>query len=253
MTNTGISQNIETSIKENILKIVLNRPDKKNAISKTMYKAMATAITQAENDAEVRAIFIRGTEDCFTSGNDLTDFVAAANGRQESPAMEFLQNISAARKPIVAAVNGPAVGIGTTLLLHCDLIYAGQSAKFRLPFVNLGLCPEAACSYLLPRLSGYQKAAELLFLGEFFSAQEAAAFGLVSEVFDDDELYQMAWVQALKLAAQPPDSLMLTKALLKRTTAKDVAETMHLEVGHFGERLKTAEAQEAFAAFFKKS
>lgn len=251
MSSASGSQHILANIEKNIMKIVLNRPEKRNAISKDMYQAMGDTIAQAESDGAVRAIFLCGTDDCFTAGNDLHDFVAAAEGRRTSQASAFLTNIRNAQKPIVAAVNGPAVGIGTTMLLHCDLIYAGQSAEFHLPFVNLGLCPEAACSFLLPRLVGYQKAAELLFLGEPFSAQKAFDFGIINGVYEDNQVVEMAWDQALKLAAQPPASLMLTKALLKRTTAKDVAETMQLEVEHFGERLKTAEAQEAFAAFFE--
>jgi enoyl-CoA hydratase/carnithine racemase len=163
----------------------------------------------------------------------------------------FLVAIGRAKKPLVAAVGGTAIGVGTTMLLHFDLVYAGQNAQFRLPFVNLGLCPEAASSFLLPRLIGHQQASELLLLGEFFSAVKALEIGLVNAIYPDSEVINKAYAQAQKLAQQPPASVRLTKALLKRSISGDIADTMTEEMKHFAERLGSAECAEALAAFFE--
>lgn len=243
---------IECDCREHILRITINRPEKMNALTASMYDALAGAIVCADGDPEVRVILIAGSGGCFTSGNDLHDFAASPPAGEESPVFRFLLAISGAQKPIVAAVLGPAVGVGTTMLLHCDLVCAGESARFELPFVNLGLCPEAASSLLLPQLAGHQRAAELLLLGEPFGAGRAREIGLVNTVFPDGELLQQALAMARRLAQRPPASVRLTKALLKRGGQRAVAETIAEEGRHFLQRLSSPEAQEAFAAFFEK-
>ncbi|MBP8298696.1 MAG: enoyl-CoA hydratase [Burkholderiales bacterium] len=235
-----------------VLRIQLNRPDKKNALTGAMYDAMREAIAGSNDDPEVRVVFIHGQPDCFTAGNDLAEFQDLARMIRERPAMKFLETISTAVKPIVAAVNGSAVGIGTTLLLHCDLAYAGQGAKFQLPFASLGLCPEGSSSFALARMAGHVQAAELLMLGERFSAERALAMGLVNAVLPDAELLAYAEGKAAQLAAQPPAAIRATKALLRKWTAARVAEVLEIESRLFGERLASPEFAEAARAFFEK-
>jgi enoyl-CoA hydratase/carnithine racemase len=237
---------------ERILSIIIDRPEKRNAITTAMYAAMAQALNRGDKDDSVHVIFIRGSRTCFTAGNDLADFRAFEGGHKPRPLNPFLQAISLAQKPIIAAVAGPAVGIGTTMLLHCDLVYAGKNATFILPFVNLGLCPEGASSLLLPRLAGHQQAAELLMLGEPFTAEKARSIGLVNRIFPEETLFEEAFEQAKKLASKPLTSLCLTKKLLKQGTAGLVQETLESEQGHFTERLGSKEAKDAFDAFFQK-
>jgi enoyl-CoA hydratase/carnithine racemase len=238
--------------KDRITRIELNRPEKKNALSPGMYAAMAAALLAADADAEVRAVLIHGQSACFCSGNDVKDFLALEREPGASPASGFLRAISTARKPLVAAVGGPAVGIGTTLLLHCDLVYAAPNARLQLPFVPLGLLPEAASSLLLPRLAGYQRAAELLLLGQPFSAEKALAAGIVSEIVPEAELLARARQAALALAALPPASVRMTKELMKRDSAQAVQARMTEELELFGERLRSPEAKEALGAFMEK-
>ena len=197
-------KHILTETKDGILRIEIDRPDKKNALTAAMYQAMADAIKAAEADAKVRVVLIHGKADLFTAGNDLQDFLDNRPRDDDRPAFQFLRNISRAQKPIVAAVAGAAVGIGTTMLLHCDLVYAAPNARLQLPFVNLGLVPEAASSLLLPALIGYQRAAELLLLGEPFSAQKAKEIGLVTEVVPEDQLFDTAMAQAKSWRRSPP-------------------------------------------------
>ena len=182
-----MTDQVLVEVKERVMWIRMNRPEKKNALTGAMYTAMSDAISQAGNDPAVRAVVITGTQDCFTAGNDLVDFANAKPGGGPAPAITFLQTISTAQKPVMAAVNGVAVGIGTTMLLHCDLVYAGTSAKFHLPFVNLGLCAEGGSSLLLPAMLGQHRAAELLLLGDPFGAEQAQQFGIVNQVFPDSE------------------------------------------------------------------
>jgi enoyl-CoA hydratase/carnithine racemase len=242
---------IITKIQERILRIEINRPQKKNALTRAMYAALAAALARADDDNGIRVVFLHGTADGFTAGNDLKDFQAFRQDGDNRDVSNFLSTISRAKTPIVAAVGGVAVGVGTTMLLHCDLVYAGQGAKFILPFAALGLCPEAASSFLLPRLVGHQRASELLLLGEPFSAAKAHEIGLVNAVYPDAELIDKAYAQARKLAQQPPASVRITKALLKRTLAQSIAEAMAAEREHFSERLKSGESDEAFRAFFE--
>jgi enoyl-CoA hydratase/carnithine racemase len=252
MTIDSGTEHIRISFQEAILHIQMNRPEKKNALTRAMYQTMADAILGADKDSAIRVILLTGTTDCFTSGNDLMDFMNVLSETGMKPHNPFLSVISRAEKPIVAAVSGTAIGIGTTMLLHCDLVYAGAKARFQLPFVNLGLCPELASSLLLPRLIGYQRAAELLLLGETFGAETAREFGLVNAVFPEEELFEWAMQKARQLAAKPPASLRITKALMKRPIAAAVSQVISEELEIFIERLKSPEAAEAFQAFVER-
>lgn len=247
---------IRTTIDQGILTIEFDRIDKKNAITAAMYQAMADALKSAATDPSVRVILFRGKPEIFTAGNDLEDFLqrppAGGADAEKAPVFQFLYQISHAEKPVVAAVSGAAVGIGTTLLLHCDLVYASETAKLSLPFVSLGLCPEAASSLLLPKLVGYQRAAEKLLLGEAFGAQEALEIGLVTRVVAAAELDAFALQQAKKLAALPASSLRETKRLMKGNDVAAVEKKMAEEGELFRRLLVAPEAKEAFTAFFEK-
>ena len=237
--------------------ITFNRVDKKNSITEAMYAAMADALQAAESDAAVRCVVFQGDMAIFSSGNDIADFITQAQGGagigdSERPVWRFLRAIAAFPKPIVAAVCGPAVGIGTTLLLHCDLVYAGDNAAFSLPFVNLGLCPEAASSLLLPQMLGYHRAAEALLLGEPFMAEAALEVGLVNRVVPPSECNALAQAQAKKLAAKPLAALVETKRLMKAGQAAQVATRMQEEGASFARLMAGPAAREAFAAFMQK-
>ena len=238
--------------RDRVARIELSRPEKKNALSPQMYAAMAQALEAADADGAVRAVLIHGQSGCFTSGNDVQDFLELERPPGASPAAGFLRAIAGAGKPIVAAVGGPAVGVGTTMLLHFDLIYAAPNARFQLPFVPLGLLPEAASSLLLPMIAGYQRAAELLLLGQPFTAEKALAAGIVTEIVPEGELLERARQAALALAALPPASVRMTKELMKRALAPAVRERMQEELVLFGERLRSPEAKEALSAFLHK-
>jgi len=235
-----------------VLQIDFARPAKKNAITAGMYQDMADALAEGAKAADVRVILFAGQPEIFTAGNDLDDFLNHPPSGERSPVFQFLEQLSQAEKPIVAAVRGPAVGIGTTLLLHCDLVYAGDNAKFSLPFVSLGLVPEAASSLLLPRMIGHAKAAEKLFFGQSFSADEALGFGLVNKVMPARDVLEFAQAQAQKLAELPSEALMATKRLMKTEVAPLIAERMAIEGSEFRKRLSSPEAKEAFSAFFEK-
>ena len=251
MTTVNDDAPIKILIHDRIMDVVFSRPSKKNALSDEMYLALITGLRQAQADDEVRVILLRAEGDCFCAGNDLHAFRNREPG-DPSPGRLFLETLAALEKPVVAAVNGPAVGIGTTMLLHCDLIYAGMGATFKTPFVNLGLCPEGASSFLLPRLIGTPRAAEMLFLGEPISAHMAWEFGLINNVFRDEDLLSEVSVQARKLANQPPESVRLTKRLLKASRLKSIEETIATESGYFAELLGSPEFAEAFATFFSR-
>jgi len=250
----GDQMDIVTSTANGILTIEFNRPDKKNAITSAMYQTMADALKAAESDVGVRAILFVGKPEIFTAGNDLEDFMQSSTqgSISERPVAQFMHQLSHATKPVVAAVAGGAVGIGTTMLLHCDLVYAADNAKFSLPFAQLGLCPEFASSMLLPQLVGYPRAAEKLLLGEAFLAQEAYNMGLVSKVLPLEGLLAFAQGQAAKLAALPASSLRVTKSLMKNAQAAAIQARMMEENQHFGTMLQAGEAKEAFLAFFQK-
>ncbi|QDO99053.1 enoyl-CoA hydratase [Ferrovibrio terrae] len=242
---------ILTAQADGVLTITFNRPDKKNALTSAMYATLADALEAADTDPAVRVILFAGNGGAFTSGNDLQDFLNNPPQGDNTPVFRFLRAISTASKPMIAAVSGVAVGVGTTMLLHCDLVYAGESAKLSLPFVNLALVPEAASSLLLPAMVGHHRAAELFMLGEAFTPATAKEYGIVNAIYPDDRLLGEATAVAQKLAAKPPTAMRLTKQLLKRTKG-DVAGQMAQEGEHFRSQLKSAEAREAMTAFFEK-
>lgn len=247
-----IAPHIVSEKQQGVLRVEIRRPEKRNALTAAMYEDLASIFGQAQSDREVRVLLLHGQPNAFTAGNDLGDFMNNPPQNEEAPVFRFLNAFRIFPKPFVAAVSGAAVGIGTTMLLHCDLVYAGESAKFQLPFVSLGLCPEAASSLLLPALVGHARAAEMILLGEPFGAEKAREIGLVNAVLPDAALLEHAVAQARKLAAQPPASVRLAKRLMKRAHAALIAETMHEEDQQFKERLVSAEAKEAFGAFFEK-
>lgn len=243
---------ILTERRDSVLRIEFNRADKKNAITAAMYQALAEALLAGETDDSVRVALVHGKADIFTAGNDLQDFLANPPRDESTPVFRFLRAVSHFGKPLVAAVGGLAVGVGTTMLLHCDLVFCAPGTRFSLPFVNLALCPEAASSYLLPRLAGYQRAAELLMLGEPFSAERAREIGLVNEIVAPEKLLDTAWATASRLAQKPAASLIATKALMKRGLIGPVEQAMAAESAVFRERLGSPEAKEAFSAFLEK-
>ncbi|MDM8355932.1 enoyl-CoA hydratase [Pandoraea communis] len=232
--------------------LTFNRAHKKNAITAEMYQAIAEGIAEAEADPSLRVILIQGQPEAFSAGNDLEDFLKHPPKDDDAPVFQFLRAISQATKPIVAAVSGNAVGVGTTLLLHCDVVYAADTARFSLPFAQLALCPEAASSWLLPRVAGYQRAAEKLLFGEPFDVNEAVAMGFVNRIVPAAELAEYAAKRAAQLAAMPAGSLRATKQLMKGDSAHDVQERIRDEALEFGKRLVSPEAREAFTAFFEK-
>lgn len=236
-----------------VLAITLDRPERRNAITVAMYSALADAVEAAAADASVRLITIRGEGADFTAGNDLNDFLTSLPRISDDiPVWRLLRALARNQVPMMAAVHGNAVGIGTTMLLHCDLVVATQSARFSLPFVDLGLVPEAASSLLLPALAGRRTAARYLLLGEPFGAQEAAAANIVSHVVPDSALDSTLADVVARLIAKPAEALRLTQSLLRRGTTEETLERMELESGHFAERLQSEEVKSAIAGFFAK-
>jgi enoyl-CoA hydratase/carnithine racemase len=246
-----MAEHIVVSVENRVLTLRLDRPEKKNALTRGMYLGMIDALKQADADSNVRVVLITGTEICFTAGNDLVDFANAKPG-ETSPAILYLQTLAATQKPVIAAVGGVAVGIGTTMLLHCDLVYATSDARFQLPFVNLGLCPEAASSALLPALMGHRRAADLLYFGDPFTAATAHEVGLVNSVVATNELLNTATTRAQQLAQKPPTALRVTKSLLKRGSSDTIADAMAKETEQFAALLQGPEAKEAMMAFIQK-
>jgi enoyl-CoA hydratase/carnithine racemase len=243
---------IRVKTENRIARIQLDRLDKKNALTGDMYAGLADAVSGADADPQVRALLLHGTPECFCAGNDVADFLNRPPLAEGSPSQRFFKAMLDLKKPIVAAVGGPAVGIGTTMLLHCDLVYAADNARFQLPFVPLGIVPEFGSTYLLPLLAGYPRAAELLLLGQPFTAQKAYEVGLISQVLKKEDLMQKAEEAATTLASLPPESLRLTKQLLKKRHAPMVREVIAEEIQVFAERLKSGEAKEAMSAFLEK-
>ncbi len=243
---------ILTHIEGAVMTLTINRVDKKNSLTAAMYSAMADAIEAAQQDSGIRAFVIQGHETVFSAGNDISDFLNKPPSAADAPVFRFLRGISTFSKPVVAAVCGPAVGIGTTMLLHCVLIYAGDNAAFSLPFVNLGLCPEAASSFLVPQLMGYPRAAEALLLGEPFRVESALEMGLINRIVPPGEANALAQQQAHKLATKPLSSLIETKRLMKKGNAGVIAERIAEEAASFGRMLGEPAAKEAFTAFLGK-
>ncbi|MCD2517098.1 enoyl-CoA hydratase [Massilia sp. G4R7] len=238
-----------------LLTIEFNRLERKNAITAAMYQSMADALLDAEQDTSVRAILIAGKPEIFTAGNDLDDFMknsAPGVAVENRPVYQFMRALHGSTKPVIAAVAGAAIGIGTTMLMHCDLVYAADNAKFSMPFTQLGLCPEFGSSLLLTQSAGYPRAAEKLLLGEAFGAQEAFDMGLLTKVLPAAELRAFAEQQAAKLVALPAASIRTTKALMKRPRVKDIESAIAAENERFAAMLLAPEAKEAFTAFFEK-
>lgn len=232
--------------------LTIHRVAKKNSFTTAMYAGMADALEQAQANAAVRVLVIQGHETIFSAGNDIADFLQTPPTTLDAPVFRFMRAISSFSKPIVAAVCGPAVGIGTTMLFHCDLVYAGDNAAFSMPFVNLGVCPEAASSLLAPQRMGYGRAAEALLLGEPFMAEAALEMGLVSRIVPPAEVNALAQRQAQKLATKPMSSMLASKRLMKQGQADLVAQRMAEEGTLFGQMLAEPAAQEAFSAFMEK-
>ena len=235
-----------------VLRVQFNRPAKKNAITTAMYVGLAEILETAAKDDATRVVVIHGAGDSFSAGNDLEDFVKNPPGPGDSPQMRLFAALNALEKPLIAAVHGFAMGIGTTILVHCDFVYAGASARFGTPFVDLALVPEMGSSYGLPALVGRRAAAELLLLGTRFDAARAEQVGLVTAVVPDQAVLETAMQAAQKLSEKPLGALIASKRLLKRTTRERLAEAGRLEVEEFAVRVRSAEAKEAFDAFFHK-
>lgn len=244
--------NIRYEVKEGVATLTLARPEKKNALTVKMYDDLVARLSEADTDKAARVIVVRADGDAFTSGNDLKDFMNAPPAGPDSSVFQLLLKLLDLETPIVAEVNGLAVGIGTTMLFHFDLVYAARRARFQMPFVNLGLCPEGGSSFLLPRIMGMAKASELLLFGDPFSAEDAERAGLVTRVFDDDQLEAEVAARAKGLVERPAASLRATKQLLRADVKERVREAMLREGAAFVERLGSPEAAEAFTAFFEK-
>jgi len=247
-----MTEHVTVAVEGAVLRVVMNRPEKRNALTGAMYTGLADALDRAAADPAVRVVLIAGAGGAFTSGNDLGDFLAGQRGDGETPVARFLRTISTFEKPIVAAVSGVAVGVGTTMLLHCDLVYADETASLQLPFVSIGLVPEAGSSLLLPRVVGNAKAAELFYFGTPIPAAEAERAGLVNAVVAKAELEAFALGRAEALARQPAAAVRATKRLLRHSTTSGVRERMDEEGAIFAERLRSPEAIEAMTAFMEK-
>ena len=236
-----------------LMTLRLNRPDKKNALTRAMYSQLAEALLAADAEPGVRAVLLSGGAECFTSGNDVADFLQAPPTSLDSPAFHFMRALFELKKPIVAAVAGSAVGIGTTLLLHCDLVYVSRCAKLKMPFVSLGLCPEFGSSLILPRLLGHAKAAELLLLGESFTGAQAAEWGIANAVLDDGAAtLAKAREMALRFSQLAPSAIEVSKRLLRAPGREELRQVIIEEGELFGQRLRTPEATEALSAFMQR-
>ena len=237
---------------DRVARIWFDRADKKNAITVEMYAMLGAALAAADADPQARAVLLHGSADCFTAGNDVADFLNAPRTPGASPARALFEALPRMKKPVVAAVGGPAVGIGTTMLLHCDFVYAAPNARFQLPFVPLGIVPEVGSTLLLPLIAGYQRAAMLLLLGQPFTAQQAYEAGIVTEVVAQEKLLDHSLEIARALASLPPESIRLTKRLMKARYAEALAAAIDEETRIFTERLGSPEAKEALSAFLEK-
>lgn len=243
---------ISSSVASGVLTLSMQRPEKKNALNLQMYRQLTAALQQAQQDPEIKVVLLQGSKECFTSGNDLQDFLAAGDLNSEHPVVQFLYAVAAFPKPLVAAVAGLAIGIGTTVLLHCDLVYATADCRLQMPFTLLGLCPEAASSLLLPQVAGYQRAAQYLLLAEPFSAEQAAQFGLVNEIVANDQVLAHAAAKARQLAALPAEAVQRSKALLKAPQQQIVKQTIDRELTDFAVLLKGDACRAQLQAFFKR-
>lgn len=237
---------------QHVLTIQLARLEKKNALSGLMYRALTDVLHQAQQASEIHVVLLLGQPGSFCAGNDLADFVESGALDHEHPTVQFLHAISQFKKPLVAAVDGLAIGIGTTMLLHCDLVYATAGSRFQLPFTALGLCPEAASSLLLPKLIGYQRAAQYLLLGEPFNGNEAYQMGMVNQLAQPEDVHVLAMQKAQQLAALPITAVMTTKALLKQPLKEQVQHVLHQELAEFEQLLHSDDCRLALAKFFQR-
>jgi enoyl-CoA hydratase/carnithine racemase len=243
---------IKTGTMNGVAMIEIARPEKKNALTMAMYEAMAEALKAADADSTVRAVLISGQPGVFTSGNDLEDFMQRPPQTADSPVFRFMHALLDCDKPVVAAVTGAAIGIGTTMLLHCDFVYASDEARLALPFVSLGLVPEFGSSLLLPRMLGHAKAAEKLLLGDPFTAAEAVECGIANAVLPPAEVMAHARRVAERFNALPPGAVREAKRMLRAPLAQELRSVIEREAAVFAERLRSPEAREAFQAFFEK-
>jgi enoyl-CoA hydratase/carnithine racemase len=243
---------IVTERSGSVLSVLLNRPDKKNAMTSGMYVTLADVFNDAANDEQTRVVLWRGAGDSFCAGNDIADFLHNPPVPGELPQARLMDAFIAFEKPIVVAVQGAAIGGGTTMLTHCDFVYAGESAKFQMPFINLALVPEFGTSFSVPARVGHLRAAELIMLGEPFTAARAAELGLVTRVVPDRDLLATATATAQKLTAKPSGALRACKRLIKRSSIGQLREAVKIENQEYVERVPSAEAKEAFSAFLEK-
>ncbi len=246
-----MSEFVSSYIENKVLHIELSRTDKKNALTSEMYTALTKEFAEAKANSDIHVVLFKGAKDCFCAGNDIADFLEQPVLESGSPVLSFLKELYSFNKPIVAAVSGPAVGIGTTFLLHCDLVYATKQTYFSLPFVDLGLCPEAGSSYLLPRQIGYVRAAELLLLAEPFDAHKAKDLGVINDIVDAENYWQFAQGKAEKLARKPAHALQVSRQLI-RSNASMVGQAIEREARSFSELLKSDEAKAIFKKFLEK-
>jgi enoyl-CoA hydratase/carnithine racemase len=244
--------NIKTATFNGVATIEIARPEKKNAITQAMYRQMAEALDAARDDPAVRAVLLTGQPGIFTSGNDIEDFMQRPPGTAESPAFVFMRALMACDKPVVAAVTGAAIGIGTTMLLHCDFVYVSDEARLAMPFVSLGLVPEFASSLIVPQLMGNARAAEKLLLGDPFTGADAVEAGIANAVLPAAEVAPHARRVAERFNGLPPGAVRETKRLMRRARSAAALETIGVEGGVFAQRLQSPEAKEAFSAFFQK-
>ena len=246
-----MSEYIITEVIDRIMRIELNRPEKKNALNMDMYGGIAKAINEGEEDPSIRVMVIHGQKD-FCAGNDIGVFQKPSVKTGTFSLKDFAPAFTKAKKPIIAAVNGYAIGVGMTMLLHCDLVYAGEGAKFKTPFVDLALCPDMGSTYILPRFVGHHLASEILLLCEFMSAEEAFRIGFVNKVFPEEKLLENVLEIAKRLAEKPPGSVRLTKELLKKYSADTIQEQRAEEFKNLARKMRSREAREVFKAFFEK-
>jgi enoyl-CoA hydratase/carnithine racemase len=239
-------------LENGVLTLTFNRETRKNSLNRAMYSQLADIFRTAANKPEVRVAVLQGAENIFTAGNDIADFLEFPPIEIGAPVFQFMFAMAEFPKPIIAAVCGPAVGIGTTLLMHCEMVLAGDNAAFAMPFINLGVCPENASSLLAPQIFGYQRAAELLLLGEAFNADTALEIGLVNKILPPSEVNISAQALAKKLAAKPLSSILATKALLKKTQMAQITQAITDEAKTFGQMLGEPAAKEAMSAFMEK-
>jgi enoyl-CoA hydratase/carnithine racemase len=245
--------NVTTELKDDVLQITIDRPEKKNALTAAMYTALADAVEHGEANDAVRVMLLHGNGDSFTAGNDLEDFLANPWKGTDVPfAVRFMLAVAHAKKPVIAAVHGSAVGIGVTILLHCDLVYAADNAKLMMPFVNLGIVPEAGSTVLVPALIGHQRAAELFMLSAPITAQRAYELGLVNTVVPLEKLMEAAMGAAQTLAEKPAAAIRQTKALMKKSGAAELDRAIREELQMLAERLRSPECKEALMAFLQK-